>query len=520
MNRLRADRRFGLQRAAGLALALVGGLMVGLALVMGGAFRFILDEAEQARSRLAPSITEQLQQAVSAAQLSRQAEVVINSQNRDTRMQAMREADALAAGFVASASVELQSRLDSAMHAIRRSAYRADLTDALRAALARAESLSQNALLRAAEEAGARDIGVERLKLSLRLHRLLTEAVGADAARVDALEVEFRSLAGAAALAAFGLPAAGNEMMGVFETRREILRVAQESAHDADRAHEQLRALTAGLQADAEAQARAMAGVVHLHGSRGLWAAGIGFAAALAALGGIAALLRRHVVSPIRAAAAALDTVRRDRRRVALPSAALREVDDLSRAVESFGDVLGELQGLAHIDPLTGLGNRRLLLEHLRHAVAQARRNGRPGAVMFLDLDGFKQVNDALGHRRGDELLTEIAGRLTACVRGGDLVARVGGDEFCIVSEDMSSLDDAPGLAARVIDALSRPALNGRAEIGVSVGIAYFPADESDGESVTGETLVHRADEAMYAAKRAGKGCCRIWESKEAEASA
>ncbi|MEO8004640.1 MAG: diguanylate cyclase [Betaproteobacteria bacterium] len=160
------------------------------------------------------------------------------------------------------------------------------------------------------------------------------------------------------------------------------------------------------------------------------------------------------------------------------------------------------LEALALHDALTGLANRRLLLERMAMALAQARRSKAGMAVMYLDLDGFKQINDTLGHKAGDLLLTSVAKRLTAAVREEDTVARLGGDEFIVSLPHVANPADATRMAQKIVDTISRPYdLDGTsASITVSIGIGIFPENGRDAE-----TLMRAADAALYEAKRAGK---------------
>ncbi len=153
-------------------------------------------------------------------------------------------------------------------------------------------------------------------------------------------------------------------------------------------------------------------------------------------------------------------------------------------------------------DPLTGLPNRTLLLDRLDQALRRARRTHRRVAVLFLDLDHFKVVNDSLGHGLGDRLLIAIAERLQTALRPSDTVARFGGDEFVVLCEDLINQHDAIAIAERVNDALSEPFVIDDAEVfvGVSIGIA-FP-DDNDADP---ETLIRDADAAMYQAKDRGR---------------
>ncbi|SDT79461.1 GGDEF domain-containing protein [Actinoplanes derwentensis] len=161
-----------------------------------------------------------------------------------------------------------------------------------------------------------------------------------------------------------------------------------------------------------------------------------------------------------------------------------------------------ELTMQAMHDMLTGLGNRALLRERLTGALARSRRTGRPAGVLLLDLNGFKPVNDTHGHDVGDTLLTVIADRLRTCVRTEDTVARLSGDEFAVVTEDLHDKIDAVLIAERIIAALNEPVIIGGHELRTpaSIGIALSrPGDSPD-------DVLRYADSAMYAAKRAGDG--------------
>jgi diguanylate cyclase (GGDEF)-like protein len=161
-----------------------------------------------------------------------------------------------------------------------------------------------------------------------------------------------------------------------------------------------------------------------------------------------------------------------------------------------------EMEYQAYHDSLTGLANRRLFQEHLTLAIALAQRKRRPVAVLFLDLDHFKVVNDSLGHTLGDTLLREIATRLRTSVREGDVVARVGGDEFTIVLQELDKKEDAAVMAQRVLRIVAEPIdVDGqRLYITTSIGITVYPDDGEDAE-----TLLKNADSAMYRAKAVGR---------------
>jgi len=179
--------------------------------------------------------------------------------------------------------------------------------------------------------------------------------------------------------------------------------------------------------------------------------------------------------------------------------------------VEARTRAEARVRALAVRDPLTELPNRRLLVDLLQQQFAHARREGVQIAVYFLDLDGFKSVNDRFGHQCGDLLLTEVARRLTACVREGDTVSRLGGDEFVIALYGLDSDRDAIPIAQKILLALEQAfEADGRTfNISGSLGISMFPAD---GENVA--ALIDHADQAMYEAKRAGKNAFHFFFGK------
>ena len=171
-----------------------------------------------------------------------------------------------------------------------------------------------------------------------------------------------------------------------------------------------------------------------------------------------------------------------------------------------------KLESLALKDPLTGLANRRLLADRMSVALVHARRNKSAMAVMYLDLDGFKKINDTLGHAGGDALLKMVAGRLLATVREEDTVARLGGDEFVIALWHVHGKGDVAGVAKKMIEAVSQPyIIEGKSvTITTSVGVSIYPEHGNDEEQ-----LMKSADRALYAAKRSGKNAYRIAEGSE-----
>ena len=179
----------------------------------------------------------------------------------------------------------------------------------------------------------------------------------------------------------------------------------------------------------------------------------------------------------------------------------------ISNYVAVFGDITNSklendrLRHLVNHDSLTRLPNRVLLQDRIAQALAQAARNAGQAALLFLDLDGFKEINDGLGHLMGDRVLEAVAERLCRCVRDSDTVARLGGDEFVILLPIVKSLGDVQKLAAKMLAVVLEPVVFNEsvAKVGVSIGIALYPGDGGDGQ-----TLLAAADDAMYRAKHDG----------------
>jgi diguanylate cyclase (GGDEF)-like protein len=163
---------------------------------------------------------------------------------------------------------------------------------------------------------------------------------------------------------------------------------------------------------------------------------------------------------------------------------------------------MADLAHLAEHDPLTGLPNRLLLNDRIHQGIALAHRHSGRFAVLFLDLDGFKKVNDSMGHLIGDKLLCSVARRLLTCVRSPDTVSRNGGDEFILVLQEMDQPNQAAITARRVLKALADPHKIDELEVHVtaSVGVSVYPEDGLDAE-----TLIKNADTAMYQAKTHGR---------------
>ncbi len=170
-----------------------------------------------------------------------------------------------------------------------------------------------------------------------------------------------------------------------------------------------------------------------------------------------------------------------------------------------------KLDYLAHHDVLTGLANRAVFDEELAHILERAGRRSRNVTLLFMDLDGFKEINDSLGHQAGDAVLRCVAARLAAASRKGDIVARLGGDEFALVMADSEKAEDVTQFVSRLLKEIARPmkVLDSDIEVVASVGIAVSPAD---GKTAT--ALIKNADAAMYAAKKGGGDTFRFFTLK------
>ncbi len=163
---------------------------------------------------------------------------------------------------------------------------------------------------------------------------------------------------------------------------------------------------------------------------------------------------------------------------------------------------------LAHYDYLTNLPNRALFVDNLEHSISMAKRNNYKVGVLFLDLDGFKKVNDTLGHDAGDLLLKEVSRRFKETIRASDTVARVGGDEFIFLLNEIGTEENAGKMATKFITALSKPfeLLGKQCNVGASIGISLYPTEATDPEM-----LIKQADSAMYLAKHSGKNTYRFY---------
>ena len=196
---------------------------------------------------------------------------------------------------------------------------------------------------------------------------------------------------------------------------------------------------------------------------------------------------------------------------------------EILRYVALFSDITQskeherQLMHIAHYDALTGLPNRVLLGDRLRQAMGQAQRDGTRLAVAYLDLDGFKAVNDDHGHQTGDELLTALAARMKLSLREEDTIARLGGDEFVVVAPDLAHSPDAPPevclpLLSRLLGSVSEPVpVSGRVlQVSASLGVTFYPQEDE----VDADQLLRQADQAMYQAKLSGKNRCHVFDNE------
>ncbi|HUW50526.1 MAG TPA: EAL domain-containing protein [Sulfuricella sp.] len=191
-------------------------------------------------------------------------------------------------------------------------------------------------------------------------------------------------------------------------------------------------------------------------------------------------------------------------------------LEEITHYVAIFADITERKQAeehvhhLAHYDVLTDLPNRTLLYDRLGQALITAHRNESKTAVMFIDLDRFKVINDTLGHSIGDLLLQEVADRLSNCIRQGDTVSRLGGDEFVILLTELNTPDDAYTVAQKLLDSVAQPfMLKGHElHISASIGVSFYPDD-----GVSTETLMKNADIAMYRAKEIGRNNCQFYHA-------
>lgn len=186
-----------------------------------------------------------------------------------------------------------------------------------------------------------------------------------------------------------------------------------------------------------------------------------------------------------------------------------RQLESVNKALE---DVNAELKSIAHYDALTHLPNRTLLADRLRQSIFQKKRNGRSIAVAFLDLDGFKEVNDTYGHDAGDELLIHIANNMKETLREVDTLARIGGDEFVVLLDDLVNPKECEYLLQGLLETVVKPFFLGtnKVQISASMGVTIYPQDGVDAEQ-----LLRHSDQAMYRAKQSGKNCFHLFDVEQ-----
>ena len=192
------------------------------------------------------------------------------------------------------------------------------------------------------------------------------------------------------------------------------------------------------------------------------------------------------------------------------------ETGQIQHYVGAFSDISqikqhqADLERIAHYDTLTGLPNRRLLMDRLNQQLARSRRTGNKLAICFMDLDGFKKVNDQLGHDAGDQVLIDVAKRLQSVSREGDTVSRLGGDEFVLLFSDLTQDQECFKALERVLQTVGEPIQirETQAQVSASIGVTLFPRDEADADA-----LLRHADQAMYEAKQAGKSRFHLFET-------
>ncbi len=176
-----------------------------------------------------------------------------------------------------------------------------------------------------------------------------------------------------------------------------------------------------------------------------------------------------------------------------------------------------ELERIARYDSLTKLPNRALLGERLAQALNQTRRRGQHLAVVFIDLDGFKAVNDAHGHEAGDHLLITLAERMKGALRDGDILARLGGDEFVAVLIDLADVDASAPMLNRLLEAAARPFQfdQARLQVSASLGVTFYPQTQDQAQELEPDQLLRQADQAMYQAKQAGKNRFHVFDAEQ-----
>jgi len=244
-------------------------------------------------------------------------------------------------------------------------------------------------------------------------------------------------------------------------------------------------------------------------------------AAAILLTGGLYLLSHHLLLKPLTETIHAIQQEEGGSNKFPSPRHPISETDNLSKALRQLINRMqsrhSKLDHMAHHDTLTGLPNRALFRDRLVHALHLSERQNHLLSVMFLDLDGFKYINDSLGHAVGDQLLIAVADRLRVTVRESDTVARLGGDEFAILLEFFGDHSEASKMAEKVLLAFKPPFILNDHEfyISTSIGVALSPTDDTDSDR-----LIQAADAAMYEAKRAGKGTYRFYAKEMTQQAA
>jgi len=231
----------------------------------------------------------------------------------------------------------------------------------------------------------------------------------------------------------------------------------------------------------------------------------------------VAYLWMRHtLVQPLRALAAGWRRLAQGDYQVRMTPTAIAEMNEVTQAfnesVERIASLIKHteenLWRQANYDELTGLANRYMFRHHLANEISRAQRKSATLALLFLDLNLFKNINDTHGHESGDRVLHQVAKRLTGCVREVDMVARPGGDEFTLVLSELGDSAVVERICANIHAALAAPFVLEKATVRLScsIGVAFYPA-----HGTRAEELLHHADQAMYRAKRAGQGLCMFY---------
>lgn len=186
-----------------------------------------------------------------------------------------------------------------------------------------------------------------------------------------------------------------------------------------------------------------------------------------------------------------------------------RDITDRKRAEEKLRSHEAELRRIAHYDTLTAIPNRLLLSDRMKQAIEQTTCNNKMMAVCYLDLDGFKPINDLYGHDAGDQVLIEIANRISNTIRGTDTVARLGGDEFVVLLQNLNHSDECVTTLERLLEYIAQPIAvkENLCTVSASIGVSIYPLENKDPD-----TLLRHADQAMYVAKQSGKNCYYIYD--------